>query len=102
MPAINLGSLPKEAVPVAPEALRVISRDMAEKELMVPILLIKTTLTVAIASPATTAALDRIAETCAYEVLPVLADPESIREMIDRVYSPSLEGAPGEDSGEDR
>jgi len=84
VPAIHL-----EHFEIEDEILKLISPDIAQKFMLIPIERTGSTLTVAMADPSNIFALDQIRFLTSYNVEPVVASEASIRNAIDKYYGGS-------------
>lgn len=84
VPAIHL-----EHFDIEPEILKLITPEIAQKFLLIPIERTGSSLTVAMADPSNIFALDQIRFLTSYNVEPVVASEASIRSAIDRYYGGS-------------
>jgi type IV pilus assembly protein PilB len=94
VPAINLKDFD-----IDPEIVKLVSKEVAEKHLVIPVNRAGASLIVAMSDPANIYAVDDLKFITGYNIEPVVASEPAIREAIERCYAekgPSLEDLVGE------
>jgi twitching motility protein PilT len=95
----GLRHVPPEQLRANPVALDLVGEDLADDVDGLPLAVNDTRVVVAFALPPSAAALDRLAARTGREVMPVLSEPDTLREVRRSGYEPTGVGVAPEQSG---
>jgi type IV pilus assembly protein PilB len=91
VPAVDL-----EKVNVDPKILKLVSADLAQKHLVLPLRRVGRTLTIAMANPIDVAAIDALKFATRHDIEPVVVGEYTLRQQLNKYYPESAEAADSE------